>query len=179
MVETSGWWKYTDSVSEARRAVLAAPGSYSQMIQLAVGDARVVGMLAQPGMDPGLTDCVQPIFTLTLAKSGDALFNGPFGYRAQCWTGAESGLAANAALLAALAPKLLGSIDPKTVPELAKVDACASVAAASAKIWIMEIRSLLANPTKDLAVERWVAEADKGVALARWGLCAPVVSRLR
>ncbi len=177
MAETSGGWKYTDSVPEARRAALAGPGSYERMIRLVVEDARVVGTRAQPGMDPGLTDCVQPIFTLEFANTGDALFNGPFGYRAQYWAGAETGLAGNAALLAALAPKLLGSVDPTTVPELAKIDVCASVAAASAKIWIMEIPSLLMNPTRDLTVERWVAEADRGVELARWGLCAPVVSR--
>ena len=45
----------------------------------------------------------QPIFTLELKGSGDALFNGPFGYRAQYLLGPNIGLAANAALLAALA----------------------------------------------------------------------------
>ena len=84
------------------------------------------------------------------------------------------GLAANSALLAALAPKLLGAIDPKTEPDLAKIDVCASLHAASAKMWIQEPPILLT--TTDLDVERWVPEAQNGVQLARWGLAAPLVT---
>lgn len=170
-------WRYTDSVSQGRRDELAAPGSYSDIVHLVVADAQVVRARAQPGSDRGLTDCVQPIFTLELAKYGDAFFNGPFGYRAQYLVSPDFGLAANAAVLAALAPKLLGAVDISAAPELAKIDVCASLAAASAKVWIAELPSLLLNPTRDLAVPRWVGEGERGVELARWGLCAPAVSK--
>jgi hypothetical protein len=47
------------------------------------------------------------------------------------------------------------------------------LAPTSAKFWIQEIPSLLQNPTIDLKVERWYAEAQRGVQLAQWGLSAP------
>lgn len=177
MIETPRKWKYTDNVTEARRTALAAPGSFEVLVQSVSDDASIVKITAKPGWDSGLTDCVQPIFVVDLPKTGDALFNGPWGYRAQYWASAEQGLAGNSMLLAALAPKLLGAVDTKAVPDLAKIDICASLHAASAKIWIKESQSLLVNPTRDLNVDRWALEAQKGVELALWGLCAPEVSK--
>ncbi len=34
----------------------------------------------------------------------------------------------------------------------------------------------LANPPRDLEIDRWVSEAANGVQLAHWGLAAPLVS---
>lgn len=169
-------WKYTDRVPEARRAALATPGSFEKVVEFVVADTHVVKVSARRGMDPGLTDCVQPVFVVELPNAGDSLFNGPWGYRAQYWINPAHGLAANSALLAALAPKLLGSIDTRMEPELAKLDVCASLSAVSAKIWIQEVPSTLAAPTWDLNVERWVVEAHKGVELARLGIWAPEAS---
>ena len=175
MPEIRDVWKYTNSVTDSRRAVLATPGSFEEMIRFVVEDVCEIRTRAKQGHAQGLTHCVQPIFTFKLPKSGDALFNGPYGYRAQYWAGPSLGLAANAALLSALAPKLLAEVDTTADPELAKIDVCQSLAAASAKIWIDETESasIFANPTKDLAIDRWVAEAADGVELAEWGLCAP------
>jgi hypothetical protein len=179
MTEIGDAWKYTESVPETRRSTLAAPRSFREMIRLVVEDVSVVRVRAKPGCAPSSTHCIQPIFTLELKGSGDALFNGPFGYRAQYLLGPNIGLVANAALLAALAAKLLGAVDTVAEPALAKIDVCQSLAAASAKLWIDEAESasIFANPTRELAVERWVAEADNGVELAKWGLCAPHASR--
>lgn len=177
VIDTLAAWRYTDRVDEARRTALAAPGSFHEIIRLVSEDAREIRARSETGRDRGLTDCVQPIFTLELPTTGDLLFNGPWGYRAQYWVSAGHGLAANAALLAALAPKLLGAVDTKVAPGLAKIDLCASLHAASAKIWIREIPSLLVDPTADLDVERWVLEARRGVELARWGLAAPPVTQ--
>src|SRR5262245_30757007 len=80
-------------------------------------------------------------------------------------------------LIAALAPKLLDVIDTNAEPDLAKIDVCASLRATSAKFWIQEIPSLLANPTVDLNVERWFEAAQRGVQLARCGLSAPEVTK--
>jgi hypothetical protein len=80
-------------------------------------------------------------------------------------------------LLAALTPTLLGSINITDSPDLAGFDLCASLHAASAKIWIAESPSALLNPTADLAVERWGDEANRGVELARFGVSAPEASR--
>jgi hypothetical protein len=85
-------------------------------------------------------------------------------------------LAANTALLAALAPKLLGAVDVGAVPDLMKIDLYASLHAASAKIWIQEIPSLLRDSDADLDVERWVSEARRGCRLARTALLAPKVT---
>jgi hypothetical protein len=170
-------WKYTDGVSDDRRATLAGPGSFDEVIRLVFDDARVIRARAQSGSDRGLTDCVQPIFTLELPNTGDALFNGPWGYRAQYWVSPGQGLAANCMLLAALTPKLLGAMNTREEQSLAKLDVCASLHAASAKIWIQEVPSLLINPTADLDVERWALEARNGVELARWGLSAPQVTK--
>jgi hypothetical protein len=166
-------WKYTDSVSEARRKSLAEPGSYEALVDLVIADVRDIRARSQKGTDRGLTDCIQPIFSFELPNTGDALFNGPWGYRAQYWESPGQGLAANCMLLALLAPKLLGALDTKAIPELGKIDVCASLHTASAKIWIQEIPSLLIHPTSDLDVERWVLAARDNVQLARWGLCAP------
>jgi len=177
MIDTLAAWKYTDRVDEARRAALANTGSFDEMVRFVSDDAREIRARSETGRDRGLTDCIQPIFTLELPNAGDPLFNGPWGYRAQYWVSAGHGLAGNSALLAALAPRLLGAMDTRAEPRLAKIDVCASLHAASAKIWIQEIPSLLIDPTADLNVERWVFEARNGVELARWGLAAPLVTK--
>ena len=170
-------WKYSDGFLEDRRIALAAPGSFDELVRLVVDDAHVIQSRAQRGGDRGLTDCIQPIFSVELPNTGDALFNGPWGYRAQYWISPGRGLAANCELLAGLAPKLLGALNPSEEPNFGKVDVCASLHAASAKIWIQEIPSLLMKPTTDLDVERWVVEARNGVELARWGLSAPPATK--
>lgn len=168
-------WKYTDNVLEARRELLAKPSSYEVLVDLVIADVRNIQVRPQKGTDQGLTDCIQPIFSFELPDTGDALFNGPWGYRAQYWASPGQGLAANCMLLAALTPKLLGAMDIKATNELGRINVCASLHAASAKIWIQEIPSLLINPTLDLDVERWTLAAKDNVQLARWGLCAPEV----
>ena len=121
------------------------------MIRLVVEDASEIKVRVKQGDDRGLTDCVQPIFELTLLNVGDPLFNGPWGYRAQYRIGAWHGLAANSALLAALAPRLLGAMDANAEPRLLRIDVCASLLAASAKIWIRDWDSL--DQAAGLAVE--------------------------
>jgi hypothetical protein len=153
--------------------MFAEPGSFVAIVELVKEDIANIRVRAQPGQDPGLTDCTQAIFTFDLPKWGDALFNGPYGYRAQYWLSPFSGLAANAHLISALTQKLQGSVDVAAIPELQKIDLRASLRAASAKVWIQEIPSVLRNPTRDLAIPRWSEEADRGVQLALWGLCAP------
>lgn len=170
-------WRYTNSVPETRRAALAEPGCFAELVAFVKEDAEEIHVRACRGADPGLTDCIQPIFTLKLPKTGDPLFNGPWGYRAQYWLSPLTGLTANATLLAALMPKLLAAVDIDAAPELAKINVCTSLCATSAKIWIQEIPSLLLNPTTDLDIERWREEAQRGVQLARWGLSAPEVAR--
>lgn len=170
-------WGYGERVSEQRRATLAAPSSFESLIQMVKEDARDVQARAQPGYDRGLTDCLQPIFTFELPNTGDALFNGPWGYRAQYWISPGSGLAANAMLLAALTPTLLSAVDTAAQPDLAKMDLCASLSAASAKIWIRESTSVLIDAQADLDVERWVRAAENGIELARWGLVAPEATK--
>jgi hypothetical protein len=176
MADVQVGWKYTDRVSTARRELLARPGSFEQLVQLVTEDAEVVLVRAKRGQDPGLTECVQPIFVLQLRNCGDALFNGPFGYRAQYWKAAECGLAANALLVGALAAKLMAAAEKSPVAELAHIDVNASLTAASAKIWIQETGALLASSARDLAVERWVSKADSGAQFAVLGLSAPVAS---
>src|SRR5438034_6361523 len=49
-------------------------------------------------------------------------FNGPWGYRAQYWINPFTDLAANAAILDALKPKLLECVDINALPDLAKIN---------------------------------------------------------
>jgi hypothetical protein len=170
-------WLYSDSVAADRQAALALPASYEELVALAEAEICEIRLRVEPGRDSGLTDCLQPVFSFELRSTGDKLFNGPYGYRAQYWREPFGGQRANAMLIAALTPKLLTSIDPDAVPDVAKIDVCASLRATSAKLWIQEIPSLLANPSVDLKIARWHAEAQRGVQLARWGLCAPEVTR--
>jgi hypothetical protein len=177
MLDSKSAWLYADSVSTERQATLAAPGSFESLVALARDDIVDVRVRAQQGSDPGLTQCVQPIFSFELPNAGDALFNGPYGYRAQYWQGPLDGLKANAALIAALTPKLLAVVDIDVEPQFTKINVCASLRATSAKLWIQEIPSLLLSPTHDLNVKRWHDEAQRGVQLARWGLSAPEVRK--
>jgi hypothetical protein len=99
---TVAGWKYLDHVPEARRIALASAGSFAALVGQVVADVINIRVRAESGRAKGLTDCVQPLFNIDLPNTGDALFNGPFGYRSQYWLGPEQGLAANATLLAAL-----------------------------------------------------------------------------
>jgi len=176
-IDTPDAWLYTSSVSAERRAVLFGPVSFEELVASAKNEIREVRAWAVPGSDPGLTDCLQPVFHFELPTVGDRLFNGPYGYRAQYWRSPMEGLSANAQLLAALSPKLLEVVDTIAQPDLAKFDTCTSLRAASAKFWIQEIPSLLLNPSDDLNVERWRVEAKRGVRLAQLGLSAPETTK--
>ncbi|MDB5802472.1 MAG: hypothetical protein JWL63_3411 [Rhodocyclales bacterium] len=166
-------WKYSGGVSPERQTKLAAAGSFDELLRLVISDAIVTRVYAKAGSERGLTHCVQPVFLLDLEETGDALFNGPWGYRAQYWLHPSRGLAANRELISALTPKLLAAVDVVAAPDLAKLDLCASLAASSAKLWVRESLTLLTESTTDLAVDRWAQEANRGVELARLGLAAP------
>lgn len=171
-------WKYTDEVSEERRERLASSGSFDELSAQVVDEAIVDRVKSCAGRDSGLTHCLQPVFFVTLATTGDALFNGPYGYRAQYWVSPGNGLGANSELLRALAPKLLSALKASDDPDIEKVDVCASLRCPSAKIWPLEseMASTMINPSRALEISRWVTEADRGVELATWGIAAPDVS---
>ena len=171
-------WLYLDTVPANRREKLAESGSFDELATLIISETKVTRVQVSPGRDAGLTDCIQPIFLIHLPATGDAFFNGPFGYRAQYWKSPGTGLGANAELLTALSSVLLASLMEFEVPELGKIDICASLRCASAKIWVLEsdIKSTLINPVRTLVIQRWLCEADKGVELATWGVCAPEVT---
>jgi len=176
MQDVDSAWKYSDAVERERRRTLASPASYEELVRLVVEDAQSISARAEPGRDQGLTHCMQAVFEFELPTTGDPLFNVPRGYRAQYWKSPSDGLAANAFLVSVLASRLLGAVDPSSDHRLTSFDVCASLHAASAKLWIQEIPSWLAQPTEDLNVERWLDAARRGVDLARWGVCAmPVV----
>ena len=74
-----------------RRKDLAAPGSFENLVRLVFDDISIIKVLAKPGQNSGLNDCVQPVFIVDLPNSGDALFNGPLGISrtvlVECCTG--------------------------------------------------------------------------------------------
>ncbi|HEY6512863.1 MAG TPA: hypothetical protein VI032_12835 [Burkholderiaceae bacterium] len=170
-------WSYAPSVPPPRQAALASPSSFDDLVALAVADISNVRARVASGRDPGLEHCLQPVFSFELQNTGDRLFNGPYGYRAEYRHSPSRGLAANAALLIALTPKLLAAVDATLEPRFCKLDPCVSLRAVSAKFWVQEIPSVLVSPTEDLHVQPWLAEAQRGVQLARWGVCAPEVTR--
>jgi hypothetical protein len=174
---TSFNWGYAASVSSERKAALGVPASFEELVVLAVADIYRIRARVEPGRDPGLEHCLQPVFSFELPNTGDRLFNGPCGYRAQYLHSASRGLASNEALVLALTPKLLAAVNAAAEPAFAKFDVCVSLRAVSAKFWIQEIPSLLVSPTEDLEVQPWLSEAQRGVQLARWGICAPEVTR--
>ena len=170
-------WCYGDSVSAERQSLLASVASFEDLVAIATNEIRGISLRVEPGRDPGLTHCLQPVFAFELPTSGDQLYNGPFGYRAWYWQSPFAGLRANAHLIDALTPKLLAVADITVDPTIARINLCASLQASSAKFWIQELPSLLANPTAELKVEPWRTEAHRGVQLARWGVSAPEVTR--
>ena len=169
-------WRFSVSVDETRRRKLCRAKSFEQLVDEVLDDVRVIRAIAEPGRDPGLTDCFQPVFFLELAVTGDALFNGPQGYRAQYWTDPWRGLEANALLLSALQPKLLAAVDTTDQPKLSEIDVSASLSAVSAKFWIREARSTITK-SRDLQVEPWLSAADNGIEKAISGLAAPQTSK--
>ena len=170
-------WEFSVNVSTERKRTLAESSSFDALVAQVVVDISEIRARIEPGRDPGLEHCLQPIFSFELQRTGDRLFNGRHGYRAQYWHSPSRGLAANATLLVALTPKLLATVDATAEPRFGALDVCASLRAASAKLWIQEIPSLLVSPAEDLEVQPWLTEARRGVQLARWGICAPEVTR--
>lgn len=169
-------WLYEDHIDEPRRNELARVGSYDALVPMVVDDLTDAVVRSAPGRDKGLTHCIQPIFSFDLPTTGDALFNGPYGYRAQYWIDPHRGLAANSSLIAAITPKLLAALSRVHDADLERINVCASLSAASAKIWIRE-SSILAAPTRDLRVRPWIDRAEEGVELARLGLMAPTQTK--
>ena len=169
-------WCFSVSVDETRRRKLCRAESFEQLVDEVIADVRVTRAIAESGRDPGLTDCLQPVFFLELPVTGDALFNGPRGYRAQYWADPWRGLEANALLLKSLLPKLLASVDTTGQPRLAEIDVSASLGAVSAKFWIREAPSTLTK-TRDLEVEPWLSAAENGIEKAMLGLAAPQTSK--
>jgi hypothetical protein len=163
-------------VSEPRLAAFDRYDSFEELVAEVTKDVRVVRAIAEPGRGSGLTGCLQPVFFIELPNTGDALFNGPSGYRAQYWIDPWNGLTANAILIASLKPRLLAAVDTRDQPGLAKIDVGASLDAVSSKLWIVEAPSVL-NGNRDLNVEPWASEAARGVELAVLGLAAPAVSK--
>jgi hypothetical protein len=169
-------WNYRDHISEERRARLSSAGSFAALVEFVIGDATNIALRVEPGRAAGLSDCLQPLFTLDLPTTGDAFFSGPFGYRAQYWLGPGNGLAANVAILNALSIKLLAAVAACNDERVARIDVGAAIRAVSAKIWIRESSALL-NPTADLAVERWAVAAQNGIELAKLGLMGPEATK--
>ena len=170
-------WHYNSNISDERQAALAEPVSFEELVEMAKAEICNIRLRVQPGRDTGLTDCLQPVFSFELPGVGDRFFNGIAGYRAQYWLDPSNGLSANALLLAELTPKLLANIAGADELNAEKINVCTSLRATSAKFWIQEIPSLLVDPSNDLNVQRWQAEAKRGVQLARWGISAPEVTK--
>ena len=169
-------WKYTENIEEARRKSLTFCDSFDELVSLVSEDISNVTVKVKPGKDTSLISCVQPIFTFELPKFGDAIFNGPYGYRAQYFLSPCNGLEANCKLINALSSKLLGAVTTSTEEKLCRISVPNSLFAASAKFWFNESPDFLHNLSVDLDIERWAKEAEKGCELAKWGLCAPKVT---
>ncbi|MFC6672509.1 hypothetical protein [Marinobacterium aestuariivivens] len=170
-------WKYTDQVSTDRRKALAEPGSFDELISRVCVEAEVVKAKKDTGSDSSLIGCWRPIFTIELQDTGDQLFNGPWGYRAQFWESPERGMEANLLLIESLYPILLEFIQRHPAGDMSTKDVEQRLTASSAKIWPDESQLCLAGPSKDLDVDRWRTEADAGQWKANVGLAAPKVSK--
>jgi len=176
MASDNNGWRYFESVSDSRCAALEKHDSFEELVAEVLEDVRVIRAVAERGRHQGLTGCLQPVFFIELPTTGDALFNGRSGYRAQYWIDPLNGLTANATLIASLKPRLMAAVDVADQPDLAKIDICASLDAMSSKIWISQAPLTLSG-NRDLNVEPWVSEAARGVELARLGVAAPAVTR--
>jgi hypothetical protein len=168
-------WIYSSNIDSSRQQSLAKPGSFEELVRITKADILDISVRSEPGRSAGLKHAWQPVFSFHLPTAGDPLFNGPWGYRAQYWLSPEQGLAANAMLISALKPKLLAAVDLDREPDLKKINICSSLVAASAKFWIDE--KAQSRFSRDLAVERWKTEAERGNEKAEWGLCAPEATK--
>ncbi len=62
-------WKYCGSVPSGRQTVLATPGSFEDLVALAVTDITGVRARIEPGRDRGLEHCLQPVFSFDLPNT--------------------------------------------------------------------------------------------------------------
>jgi hypothetical protein len=160
-------WQYTNRMVESRREALAKPGSYERLIELTVENVRNISFRFKDQIDRKLPRCEQIIFLMEVPTIGDALFNGPYGIRAQYYLDSAWGLAANARLISRLSPKLLAAFDGDD-PDFV----ITSLRAASAKIWIFEDDVLNEyDLPPELAIERWKSSGETA------GLIAPYPHR--
>ena len=67
-------WLYTDSFPTKRQTTLAAPSTFGELVELATAEISKVRVRVDPGRDPGLTDCLQPVFSFELPTVGDRTF---------------------------------------------------------------------------------------------------------
>lgn len=173
-------WIFSESFNEERRAKLASVGSFDDVIYLIENSIHSIHVASCRGRSEGLEAYVQPVFTASISEEAfDSFFNAPVGYRARYLHDPHLGLAANLALIGALEGRLQAAATHAHIPELDTIDVRRSIQAASCKVWVHEEDFPFGSLTVDLAVEPWVAAAAAGNKLAKWGLCAPVGTRIQ
>lgn len=171
-------WKFAEHFPDERRARLESIRSFDEVVVFVARDMRSVVVSSCRGRDPGLTECVRPVFTVEVPNSFDAFFNSPAGYRAQFLADADLGQAANSRLIHELLGELMNSIAGTAAEELSGIDIKSSLLAASAKVWVHEDDFPFQRLTCDLAVEPWL-KASSQYLKAKWGLCAPQHAKMQ
>lgn len=166
---------------ESRRELLEAGVTGQEIRDRIAAQMRIVVAERETFPHEQFGECVRVVFTFEVDETTfDLFFNGPNGVRAAYLTHPEIGQAWNNFLVLQLREALIGkaltSHDTQDIPE---PQVRQSLIAASAKVWIDEEHFPFRHPTRDLLIEPWLAEADKGTANARRGLCAPEGTRLQ
>jgi hypothetical protein len=173
-------WKFAPEFDPRRREELYNVPSFAEVISMLEGSVHDVHVKAEPGREPELVECLQPVFTLSVSGSAfDAFFNSPNGYRGCYLQHVNLGVAANLDLVAALHDRLVDNATRACIPELGSIDVSDSLRATSCKAWIHEDDFPFQDVTKDLAVDAWLSAAASGAKKANWGLCAPKGSRIQ
>jgi hypothetical protein len=174
-------WIFEANFDLGRRTLLEAPTTIHDIHCLIRLEMSAISYDVECGQTGGFLLCKRPVFNLSVsAETFDVFFNGPYGYRAQYLASPEIGLACNHVLIQMLQPGLLEASKVSDVPHEMTAEVVAkSLAAGSAKVWVYEDDFPFQNLTQDLAIPTWIAAAALGCQKARWGLCAPLGSRLQ
>lgn len=129
-------WRYSTSVSSDRASALLAPSSIGEIANRIAGAMNVLCCHFENCGDNA--DFGRVVYCIRVSEDlFDVFFNSPYGYRGAYFQSLGRGIDANAAFIAAIAPKFMGSYEGDTLQDdIAWVRE--SLAAPSAKAWIAE-----------------------------------------
>lgn len=177
LAPTADWRFLPERVSQPRRESLAVCVPFDRVVELVVEEATGVTYRVRRGSIEA-KGCTRAEFLFTVSSNTfDLFFNGVTGYRAQFYNDHRFGVGQNREVVERITPHLLATAkNAAQGSDFSLERVAASLRADSAKIWIHESESTLAQDSIDadalvaISVPHWVASAREVTAAMRRGV---------